>query len=103
MSARRAVIRRDGPGASEWRALSPPAASTQRADEDLQRERPAQQSRPIQSRRALLRRLYRRSQGRGGGSIGATRFQKASGTSSRTILLKLQMALAADHSGPHFR
>ena len=42
----------------------PPTASTPRAGEDIQRERPAQQSRPIQSRRALHRRLHRRSLGR---------------------------------------
>jgi|GEM_PF-6393884 len=33
-------------------------------NEDIQRERPTQQSRPIQSRRALPRRLHRRSLGR---------------------------------------
>jgi len=42
----------------------PPAASTPRAGEDILRERPAQQPRPIPSRRALLRQLHRRSQGR---------------------------------------
>jgi hypothetical protein len=42
----------------------PPAASTPRAGEDIQREPPAQQPGPIQSRRALLRPLHPRSQGR---------------------------------------